>query len=164
MKFKHETLIFLSGLLWLSIGGFLLSTGLHLIIQAINDPSLGPFPIIDNFSGVAGGAGSVGIVLIAIGLFIGYAKGRFVLGKSAQRIVRRIRSFPTPMNIVNLYSPAYYLLIGSMMFLGMGIKFFGVPLDIRGTVDVAIGAALINGALIFFRMALSVRNSQIETS
>jgi len=40
------------------------------------------------------------------------------------------------------------------MGLGMGIRYFGVPVDVRGLIDVAVGSALINGAMLYFRVGV----------
>lgn len=153
MKLKHNQLIYLSGSIWFIVGSFLLYTGLNLLITAVKQPMAGAsFPLLDAFGPMLGGKDSVAIVIIALGLFIGYGKGRFVLGKSANRVANRLKSMPSPLNIVYLYSPGYWILIGSMMGLGMGIKYLGIPSDVRGLIDVAIGSALINGGMIFFRI------------
>ncbi len=94
------------------------------------------------------------IILIALGMLIGYSKGRYILGKSALKGIERIRSFPNPTEITNIYSSKYYILLGLMIGLGVSMKYLGIPADVRGTIDVAIGAALINGAMIYFRHAV----------
>jgi hypothetical protein len=98
-----------------------------------------------------GGKEQAAAALIVVCLFIGFLKGRFVLSKSALRVVTRIRSLPNPAPLTSVYSWQYCLLIGVMILLGMGIRFFGVSDDVRGIVDIAIGSALINGAMHYFR-------------
>ncbi|CCB91021.1 putative membrane protein [Waddlia chondrophila 2032/99] len=93
------------------------------------------------------------IALILAGLVIGFYKGRFIFAKSVKRVVDRIRKFEEPTSIAKMYSLPYYLLLLSMIGLGMAIKFFQVPMDVRGAIDVAIGAALINGSMLYFRQA-----------
>jgi hypothetical protein len=39
-----------------------------------------------------------------------------------------------------------------MVLLGLVIRFLPIPIDARGLVDVAIGSALINGAMLYFRV------------
>jgi hypothetical protein len=145
MHLSHSTLIKLSGALWLCVGLFLLPLGIFLLVNGETRP------LTSSISPIFGGIEEATVVLAAIGLFVGYMKGRFVLGKSSKRIVTRIRSFPDPTHITNIFSLPYLLLIGSMVLLGMSIKYFGVPNDIRGLVDIAIGSAMINGAVITFR-------------
>lgn len=145
MHVSHSTLIKLSGTLWLCIGIVLLSLGIFLVVNG----EIGPLKT--SISPVFGGIEVATVAIIAIALLIGYMKGRFVLGKSSRRIVNRIRSFPNPTSLTNLFSPAYLLLMGSMVLLGISIKYFGLPHDIRGFIDIAVGSALINGAVMTFR-------------
>lgn len=160
MKCKHSTLIYLSGIIWFSIGTFLMMLGLNLLLDGVRSPA--STPLISALAPYAGGGEQVVIALITLGLFVGFLKGRFVLGKSAQRISKRITQFPEPVHIKDIYSMPYYFLIAGMMCLGISIKYFGIPSDIRGAIDVAIGAALINGALVLYRMGSSVRNANCE--
>lgn len=145
MQLTHSRLIMLSGALWLCVGLFLLPFGITLLINGEIRP------LTTSLVPIFGGLEEATVAIIAFALFVGYVKGRFVLGKSSKRIVDRIRSFPNPTSLMNIFSPAYLVLIGSMILLGISIKFFGVPNDVRGMVDVAIGAAMINGAVITFR-------------
>jgi hypothetical protein len=94
-------------------------------------------------------------------LFVGFLKGRFIFTKTVGRITRRIHSLPSPISFRTVYPPAYWILIGSMMGLGMAMKHLPISLDIRGFVDVAVGSALMNGSLLYFRSlkpALSTQN------
>lgn len=157
LKLSHKTLIILSGLIWMAVGCFLLPLGLNFLLEAIYNSSISgmnDYPLLHFFSSFVWNAENAVIVLIAIGMMIGYAKGRYVLGKSAVRGVERILSFPNPTSLANIYSTKYYLLLGAMIGLGMSMKYLGLPKDVRGLVDVAIGAALINGAMIYFRLAI----------
>jgi len=152
--FRHKTLILISGLIWLGVGIVLLPLGLRFIAaSAAENASLHSdrVPLLEFFSDWAGGSEQAGLFLITAGLALGYAKGRFILSRSVNRLVKRIRSFPEPAPISKIYSPPYYLLLCTMLFVGLGIKYLGIPYDIRGLIDVAIGAALLNGAMLYFR-------------
>lgn len=153
LKFKHTTLIFLSGSIWFAIGIALLFLGLNLITSAVEIPSHS-YPLLHRLFFLLGTYENGAVAIIALGLFLGYAKGRYVLGKSAKRVVSRILSFPNPCSIFKIYSWPYYLLILSMVLLGVSFRYFGLPQDIRGFIDVAIGSALINGGMIYFRIGL----------
>lgn len=158
MKLSHAALTFISGLVWMAVGLFLLPLGLKLILEpsALQQSSL---PVLNFLKPYAGGLQEAGTIIVAIALFIGFLKGRHVLGKAARKGVERIKSFPNPTSIGNIYSPKYYILLGGMVALGMCIKIFGLPNDIRGFVDIAVGSALINGAMEYFRMALALRKA-----
>ena len=47
-----------------------------------------------------------------------------------------------------------------MVGLGALIKVLNLPLDVRGAIDIVIGSALINGAMIYFRSAFELRNQE----
>lgn len=155
-KVKHATLIIISGFIWFAIGCFLLTLGLGFIVEGTKqahsiDAIFSNHPILSSLSPYLGGIEETALVLIAICLFIGHLKGKHVLGKSAKKGVERIRTFPEPTSLSNIYSAKYYILLAVMVGLGMSIKFLGLSNDIRGGIDVIIGAALINGAMIYFR-------------
>ncbi|OGN63431.1 MAG: hypothetical protein A3E80_04260 [Chlamydiae bacterium RIFCSPHIGHO2_12_FULL_49_9] len=134
---KHRSWIALSGFLWFSIGGSLLYKGLKFISQ--------------------GPSQETGTMLIALGLAIGFLKGRFVLSKTVARVSNRIAALPLPIRFRDAFSKSYWILIGSMMALGILFRFLPIPIEVRGLIDVAIGSALINGSMLYFRA--SKRNS-----
>jgi hypothetical protein len=155
-KASHTTLIVLSGLMWLIIGCFLLSLGLNFIVQSILKENLVLIyrPLLDNLAPYVGSLDVAALVLIGLGLFIGYFKGRYVLGKTVQKGVSRIITLPNPAPISQIYTKKYYILLASMVLIGFVVRF--APLDVRGLVDVAIGAALIKGAVLYFLNAFYV--------
>lgn len=159
MKLSHVKLIMISGLVWFGIGVYLLQLGLNLILKGVHSPdlSLNEYPLLRSISPYTGTLETAVVVLVVLALFIGYFKGRYVLGKSAKRGVNRILSFSNPAPLVNLYSGKYYLLLGGMVALGISIKYLGLSNDVRGFIDAIIGSALINGAMIYFRLAQVAR-------
>lgn len=157
-RFRHKTLIFISGMIWLTVGAFLLPLGLHFIVDSAQKSLIlhqNSLPLLNFFAGWTGGFEQAAMFVVALALMIGFFKGRYVISKSVNRLVNRIRSFPEPTPLSRIYSPPYYILLSSMILIGVGIKYLGVPYDIRGMVDVAIGAALINGAMLYFRLGMS---------
>lgn len=158
LKMSHKAIIIFSGSIWLAVGCFLLPLGLNFLLQAVQNANIyaeNNYPLLNLFSSFTSTAENAAIVLITICMLIGYSKGRYVLGKSAIKGVHRIRSFPNPMELKNIYSPKYYILLGTMICIGMSMKYLGIPTDVRGLVDIAIGAALINGAMVYFRLAFA---------
>lgn len=159
MKCKQSTMVFFSGTVWLFIGLFLMPLGISLLLSSlkVQVESVQAYPLIRLLTPWTGGLEQAVLILLTVGLAIGYFKGKFVLGKSARQGVQRIQQLGNPTPISKVYTLKYYILILSMMSLGMGIKYFGVPNDIRGFIDVAIGAALIHGAMVYFRSGLEMR-------
>jgi hypothetical protein len=160
MKLNHPALVFISGIIWFTVGLYLLALGLNLVTgMLIPGNAQNHYYLLDSLASVFGGRDQAALVIIASALLIGHFKGKYVLGKSARSGIERLLMMATPIHLSQLYSKKYYILLGSMVLLGMSIKFFGVPADFRGFVDIAIGSALINGALIYFRSAYGLRNT-----
>jgi hypothetical protein len=149
---KHRGWIAFSGFMWLVIGSFLLYKGLHLISEA----TLRPDSLSSRWGSVWGTAHQTATLLMVLGLFVGFLKGRFVLSKTVHRVAMRINSLPLPIRLVDVYRPSYWILIGSMVVLGISLRFLPIPIDVRGLIDVAVGSALIHGAMLYFRFARSL--------
>lgn len=149
---KHRGWIVLSGFIWFLMGAFLIYKGLHLITQAAFQSG----SLCQKLSATFGSPQQAATFFIAIGLLGGFFKGRFVLVKTVRRVVSRIASLPLPIRLKDAYSASYWILIGSMVALGMSFRFLPIPIDIRGTIDVLIGSALINGATLYFQAAKAI--------
>jgi hypothetical protein len=148
-KVNHQIMILISGLVWLAIGCFLLPLGLNFIVESLLEDNASAHPLLSFFSSYVGGLEQAALILVAVSLSIGFLKGRYVFAKSVTRSVNRILSLPNPAPITQIYAWHYYILLGSMVFLGILVRYLSN--DIRGVVDVTIGAALINGAALYFR-------------
>jgi len=161
MKFKHRTLIMIAGLVWFAIGIFLLSLGIRFIMETVRDPSLayqpGRFSMLALVANFVSDRNNAVIILLTFGLLLGFLKGRMVLGKTAQRQVTRISTLPNPANLRHLYTKAHYILIASMIGLGISLRFIPITLDTRGMIDIAVGSALMNGAMLYFRSAVNYK-------
>jgi hypothetical protein len=155
-KMSHAALIALSGVIWLAVGAALLPLGLNFLVASILKDNLATLshPLINLLSPLVGGVDIAVLSLIALGLFIGHFKSRTIFAKTVNKSVERIRSLPNPAPLSRLYNKKYYLLLGSMVFVGFVVRL--APLDVRGFIDVAIGSALINGAIAYFRAAIQV--------
>lgn len=159
MKFKHRTLISVAGALWFVIGIFLLTLGIRFIMHTVRDPSLllepGRFSILSVATYFVSNLNNAVILLLTSALILGYLKGRIALGKTVHKQIERISSLPNPAKLKFLYTKGHYLLIAFMIGLGFSMRFLPITLDTRGFIDVAIGSALINGALLYFRSAIN---------
>lgn len=153
MKFKHTTLINISGAIWMCVGIFLLSLGLNFINSASKIFIMSEYPLITFLIPYFGTIETTSIVLIALSLLIGSLKSKMVLSKVVTRNVNRIFSLPNPSSITSIIDAKYIVIIGIMMFLGFLMKFFAIPQDIRGMVDVAVGSALITGSVNYYKHA-----------
>lgn len=148
---SHKNWIVVSGLCWFAIGASLLYKGLGFIAAT----TFLPDSFCMRWQGVFGSPQQAGIVLIGVGMGVGLMKGLFVLSKTVQRVTGRIRGLTLPIRVLQVYAKSYWLVIGAMVGLGLSLRFFSIPLDVRGFVDVAIGSALFVGSLLYFREALN---------
>lgn len=157
-KLSHFGLVTLSGCIWTSIGMFLMPLGLFFLGETLSaTPSevAMNYPLVSMMSGFFGGTETAAVVIIALGLFIGSAKAKYVLSKTVNKGIARILALPNPAYVTNVYGFKYLLLVAFMISLGASLRYFGVPKDVRGMVDVAVGSALITGGTSYFRAALS---------
>jgi hypothetical protein len=131
---NRKTWIAISGLIWAFAGFLLLYKGLRILALLPNQ--------------------ELATWLVAGGLLVGFIKGRFILSKTVARISSRIAQLPTPIHFINVYPKSYWILISSMM--GLGLLMRMVPPAWHGFIDVAVGSALINGAILYFKSAKAV--------
>lgn len=131
---SRKVWISISGLIWAMAGFLLLYKGLH-ILGTLPDQNLATW-------------------LVVGGLFLGFMKGRFILSKTVNRISTRIAELPTPIHFIDVYPKSYWILLSSMMGIGLILRL--VPAPVHGCIDVAVGSALINGAMLYFRASKTV--------
>ena len=151
MRFSHRTLIFISGGIWLLVGILLLTRGISLLMFTLAKTGA-PFPLLDFLTRFVGRREEGVLLLVALGLGLGFAKAKWVLAKSAHRVVKRIFSLSPPVALAKVYSLSYLLLLLGMIVLGISMKWIGLPFDIRGLVNLFVGSALVNGAFVYFRI------------
>ncbi len=158
MKLSHRNAILFSGLLWLGVGILLLTKGIRYLVDAGNTVLTGThqgFSLIDQMSRFSKDREQAAMMVICLALLLGFFKGRIVLKKTVNRIVNRIRSYPAPISLKEMYPKSYFFLLLGMMGMGMVFKFLPLPLDVKGFIDFTIGAALINGAMLYLRAAFA---------
>ena len=150
MKVSHTSMVVLSGLVWLAVGVFLLALGLNFIFESILRENLAELrrPLLDSIIPYVKNLNQAALYLIALSFFVGYFKGRYILGKTVKKGVDRLASLPNPAKLSQIYTKKYYILLGVMVLLGVIVRF--APLDVRGAVDVAVGSALVTGATLYF--------------
>jgi hypothetical protein len=126
--------ISVSGLIWAMAGLMLLYKGLHI---------LGELP-----------SQEVATWWVAVALLVGFIKGRFILSRTVNRITSHIVALPEPIHFLEVYPKSYWILLSSMI--GISVLIRMTPADVHGFIDVAVGSALLNGSLLYFRAAKSV--------
>ena len=149
----------ISGLLWFAVGLWLLTLGVNFIVQKALLFPAETSSVIAKLSGIAGGREPGAFMWVMLGLIVGFIKGRFALGKTVRRFAFRLAQIQEPIPFKSVYRLRDLGLIALMILLGLCMKWFAVPLEIRGFVDVAVGAALINGAILYFRASIGCKAS-----
>lgn len=155
MRLSRAAWVALSGLTWCIGGVSLLLVGIRLVVLHAQTSSL-----LDSLCCIADNREQAALFLVMGALFVGFIKGRFVLRKTVRRITARIETLSEPIAITHIYGKGYLFLIGGMVALGQFMRWIGLPEEVRGAIDVAIGSALINGASLYFRIALKLRSKQ----
>jgi hypothetical protein len=154
MRLNHRTAIVCSGMLWLVIGVMLLYKGMNLIMLAVQIPSSAI--LLPKIAPLTRGIEQAALILMCVGIFVGFMKAKFIFSKTVNRVVSRIVSFAEPVPISQIYTKGYIILILGMSALGMSLKFFHLPHDVLGLLDVVIGSALTQGAMLYFRAAAAL--------
>ena len=134
---KKKFLLQIQGVVWLLVGAMLLNLGAHFLLEIKPEGN-------EMFL--------IGCIIGAV--ILGQIKGRTVLTKVGERNFQRIASLSCT-TIKDLYTRKDLFIIGGMMLLGMGMKYFGLPVALRGSIDIAVGTALIQGSLRHFHHSLS---------
>lgn len=154
-KARHKTFHSLAGLIWLAVGFSLMWVGIRYLIDAAKGVAASS-SLLGFLSPVTGGREQAACILIALGLFIGYLKVRYVLQKVVHRLSSKILTLPQPAHAKLVFGFRYFALVIAMMGIGLLMKVLDLPADIRGFIDVAVGSALISGSMLFFRIARAI--------
>lgn len=142
----------ISGISWLAIGSYLMVKGLNWIVIAMAQPE--PSHLIKWLASFAGSIQQGALVLICASLLVGFIKGRTLLARTVKRVISHLQAQKPPVHFLAAYDRKYFIILGSMIGLGLLMRWLALPPDIHGGIDVAIGSALINGAMLYFREAL----------
>ena len=134
MRFHPWNILLFTGLLWLAIGFMLTMKGLNLLVGAM--------PITSQ---------QTCMLLICLALLIGFIKGRFVLSKTVKRVSVHLLSQKGPLKISDAYPKSYVFILASMVLIAFVFKILPISKTVHGFIDLAIGSALVQGALHYFR-------------
>lgn len=140
----------ISGIQWLGVGAMLLVKGLRYLVP-LADQLESPAPLLQGLVSIAGSRQQAALLIVSVALLIGFIKGRAVLAKAVHRIADRILLQEGLLTLNQVYDRRYYLILLIMVGLGFAMRALNLPHDIHGGIDVAIGAALIHGGMLYFR-------------
>lgn len=153
MKAKHWIVV--SGFSWLLIGVYLMFKGLNWMTLAMMQQETPA--VLLWLKELAGSLQQGALVLICLSLLVGFIKGRMVLSKTVNRIADRLLLQQEPIPFAKAYDRKYYVILATMMGLGLLFRFLPIAFDIRGAIDVTIGSALMNGSMLYFRQLVKSR-------
>lgn len=167
MKFEKHSLITVVGLVWFVVGIFLLFSGLQLIFLTalLNGQSFTPILSVVMYAFTGAVIPSI-VVSVFLGLLLGYAKSKWAFVRMIRKTVQRIYPMPGLVRISSLYRLHEALLIIAVIALSRIAKILHFPPDIQGVINIAIGSALISGAVVYFRFALRIKEdskSKVKT-
>lgn len=149
MRLNHRMVFVLLGTLWLLVGAMLLSVGMRLVVSAsLLQGSADGRPLLTLFHALFGHFEGALALALFLGLFVGVCKGRWVMRRAVSRGVRAIQQLPNPSPMSALFSARFFLIVLVMLGMGWILRLF--PDDVRGVVDIAVGAALLYGATCWY--------------
>jgi len=128
---KRSTVIVTAGIVWLAAGLFMIANGFTKLTEAETIPF---FPI-------------------ALGLFLGLLKRRFVLGRMAAANIARIRNLAPHKEKICLFAfQAFqsYVVVIVMVALGIWLRNSAIPNEWRAAILLAIGTALALSSSAYF--------------
>lgn len=146
MNLPRRVWVGMAGGVWFLAGALLLLLGMHFIMSGVYIPGAGAS---------TKGREQTALFLVMGGLFAGFLKGRLLLIRIASKMTARLLSSQGPCSFFEAYRKQDLLLTGAMMVLGGLLTFLPIPLEIRGFIDVTVGAALMNSAPFYFRSAFA---------
>lgn len=88
---------------------------------------------------------------LAGALAVGFGKGRFVLSKTSRRNIERLEALREPQPPIRVYSGRSWAIIAVMVAISVGLNLAPVDPLWRGTINLAIGMALIISSMAYLR-------------
>ena len=91
----------------------------------------------------------VSVIIIAslVWLGIGIAKGRYVLAKTSQRNIERLRTMTERQRPIRVYSLRSWIVISLTVALSLALTLLNTPPFWRGGINLAVGFALLMSSL-----------------
>lgn len=90
---------------------------------------------------------SVIIATSLVWLVIGIAKGKYVLAKTSQRNIERLRAMTEPQRPIRVYSLRSWVVISLTVALSLALTLFNTPPFWRGGINLAVGFALLMSSI-----------------
>jgi hypothetical protein len=145
---QKQKYLFLLSLIavWFGVGSMLLIKGIKMLIW---NPNM-------RLCLMLGGNMQAVLWLIAIGLFFGFIKGRMVFSKVTKKIIFKIQE-----KSIAYVAVRQMMIIVPMMTLGMLLPKV-MARDILSVMDIAVGSALMHGALFLIRWSVYLSKKRVS--
>ena len=90
-----------------------------------------------------------GVIVIAglVWLGIGIAKGKYILAKTSQRNIERLRALTERQRPIHVYGLRSWIVIGLTAALSVALTLFNTPPFWRGGINLAVGFALLMSSI-----------------
>ncbi|MBI5274299.1 MAG: hypothetical protein HY860_04510 [Chlamydiales bacterium] len=138
----------LASILWLTIGSLLLVKGLNMVNVLATWQAHAP--LLSWFYQHQQKEMHAPLMLVFLGVFLGFIKGNTVFRKMVRKNVYRLKQMQR-VKVMQIFPRATWIIMASMMFLGFLFKLLPIPLDVRAVILIAVGSALIQGAIFYLR-------------
>ena len=170
MTFYNRAPLFrVASITWFGLGLFLMTRGIDLVVQDAPKPMTSELPGTEMSpmfhwicNTLTGQPLETSLFLIIIGLLIGMVKSKVIFQKVVQRNTERILSIEGQHSLFQAFAPKDYIVMVVMMLFGMLLRTVGVYDDIRGIILIAVGAGLIQGAVLYIRQRQSYLHNTLD--
>jgi hypothetical protein len=149
LQLQPRQLMWLAFSIWITGGVFLMVRALQFWQQL--PPEAAPDP-------------GLWLGVVAASAAVGMAKGRFVLNKTSQRNIDRLRALAVAQRPYRVYSVRSWVMIALMVMISLSLTLFNAPLLWRGAVNLAVGLALVTSSLAYLRALQNSVSSSDMTS
>lgn len=152
MRIHPWNILLFTGMIWLTAGFMLTLKGLNHLVYAMPTANFKWFNSPDQGT----------LFLICFSLLMGFVKGRYIMIKTARRVMQHLLSQKAPLKVSDLYPKSYYFILISMMSLGILFKFLAISKVILGVIDLTIGSALAQGSMHYFKFFQQVKAEKLS--
>ncbi len=137
MKTNVKQALLLYSTIWFAVGFMLLYKGISYLILGTH------FILIPTMSNIFSSSQDAALLCIVLGLAIGVMKAKKVLKKVAAKLKTQATLSQNPYKAI--FSIKTCIMVAIMMSFGAILRWINLPQDLFGIIDVAVGAALIQG-------------------
>ena len=91
------------------------------------------------------------VVGVTLAILLGFAKGKFVLGKASIRNILRLQALKEPVRPIHVYPLKSWITIALMLLISISLTIFEAPIFARALVNLGIGMGLLVSSTTYLR-------------